>query len=326
MRIVSTFIVCYAIFSGLTHARTDNDYTGIWKNNCTNYFGIQIKPAERDLYSVTFCGVTGCFAPGTWTPNSTIEGDPKYKVITPNTISIKLEDSSDSLVYEKCTSDPVWLVEKSATTENLPEPECHFSTTSDDEGVLIAWITGVRETTQFGANIEIKTTKVGAFRPVAILRESSIVETQGSSIHKNQRFWPVLDPTSEPVKLISVSSFLDHMNVDHCVYSASIREVHFPRGTLLSNQPLPGIFRAPTASERTDFYRLNTKCVNQGDYPPEETPPCVRAELLAVTDFNHDNNPEYWATEPYIWDTGLSVWEKKGKLSPLLQVCVGCSD
>ena len=57
------------------------DYTGIWKGDCSDYFGVQIKPAENHLYSVSFCGAVGCFKPGEWTPNTPIKGDSKYKII-----------------------------------------------------------------------------------------------------------------------------------------------------------------------------------------------------------------------------------------------------
>jgi hypothetical protein len=50
------------------------------------------------------------------------------------------------------------------------------------------------------------------------------------------------------------------------------------------------------------------------------------AEIIAVTDIDEDGQPEYWAREPYMWDTGLSVLEDRGTLVPLLRLCPGCSD
>jgi hypothetical protein len=116
------------------------------------------------------------------------------------------------------------------------------------------------------------------------------------------------------------------MGEDHCVYYGSIADSKLHLWTLLSSKPLPGIFRKPTAKDRTEFYRLNKSCVQQGDYPEGKQPPCVRPELLAVSDINKNGKPEYWATEPYMWDTGVTVWENDGKLVPLLEICVGCSD
>ena len=53
----------------------------------------------------------------------------------------------------------------------------------------------------------------------------------------------------------------------------------------------------------------------------------LQPKLIAVTDINKDGKPEYWGTKPYIWDTGLKVWEKVGnKMHVLLEVCPGCSD
>lgn len=206
------------------------------------------------------------------------------------------------------------------------EPQCSFAASSTEKGVLIAWITDVRTTSQFGDGVKEKTTTIDRFRPLAILNGSSIKETAGATIHKGQSFWPVLSPKSKSLKLLSVNSFLDHMNVDHCVYFGTLDKKDLPNWTLLSSAPLPNAFRKPTQKDIDTFYSLNTTCVMQGDYPAGQQPPCVRPILLAVSDINKNGKPEYWTTEPYIWDTGLTVWENTGTLNPLLQVCVGCSD
>jgi hypothetical protein len=94
--------------------------------------------------------------------------------------------------------------------------------------------------------------------------------------------------------------------------------------TLLTSKPVD-IFLKPSPDEISLFYELNTKCVNQGDY--EDPRPCTKPLLLAVSDIDRNDNPEYWATEPYTWDTGLTVYElKNNTLQPILRVCVGCSD
>lgn len=206
------------------------------------------------------------------------------------------------------------------------ELKCSFASSSTEQGVLIAWVTDVRTTTQFGEGIKDKTTTVDRFRPLAILNGSSIKETPGATIHKGQSFWTIFSPESTPLKLVAVNSFLDHMNVDHCVYFGTLNRKDLPNWTLLSSKPLPRVFREPTQKDRDEFSRLNTTCVQQGDYPAVQEPPCVRPILLAISDINKNGKPEYWATEPYLWDTGLTVWENTGTLIQLFQVCVGCSD
>jgi hypothetical protein len=45
-------------------------FTGFWKTQCKDAFGLQIKPFENEEnYSVSFCGRGGCFEPGTYRPN-----------------------------------------------------------------------------------------------------------------------------------------------------------------------------------------------------------------------------------------------------------------
>src|SRR5208283_5004210 len=51
------------------------DFTGFWKVNCSDAFGVQIKKQPGNLFSVSFCGPGGCFAPGEWMPNTSIPGD-----------------------------------------------------------------------------------------------------------------------------------------------------------------------------------------------------------------------------------------------------------
>ena len=302
------------------------DYTGIWKDNCKDYFGIQIKHVDEQLYAISFCGLVGCFEPGQWTPNSKIEGDPNYNVISSEKIGIRRKDDKNAFfTYVKCTSDPTWTVAQQPIPPSV-ETNCSFTSNLKEAGVLIAWATDIRVTTQFGHGIK-ETTQVEPFRPLAILNGSSIKETLGATIYKGQSFWPILSPKSKPVKLQKVDSFFDHMNDGSCVYFGTLENTDLPRWTLLSSAPMPGVFRTPTQKDRDAFYRLNTTCVQQGDYPAGQELPCVRPILLAVSDINKNGKPEYWATEPYMWDTGLTVWENTGgTLRKLLEVCVGCSD
>jgi len=79
------------------------DFTGFWKANCTDAFGVQIKKQAGNLFSVSFCGPGGCFAPGEWQPNTPIVGDPKYRVLNPTTIEIGKEQGW--IRYTRCTTD-----------------------------------------------------------------------------------------------------------------------------------------------------------------------------------------------------------------------------
>ena len=94
-------LVCLAcVASGAT-----SDYSGFWKNKCEDAFGLQIKPAGSSLYSISFCGPGGCFEPGTYRPNTRIEGDPLYEIVSITEIRVKLRDGSLSK-YLKCSNEP----------------------------------------------------------------------------------------------------------------------------------------------------------------------------------------------------------------------------
>ena len=102
MRMLLGFLACAATASTLGA----ESFTGFWKPSCGDAFGVQIKPAGNGIYSLSFCGPGGCFAPGTWAPNSQIVGDPKYKVISPTQLGIRRNDSSEFSMYTKCSDDP----------------------------------------------------------------------------------------------------------------------------------------------------------------------------------------------------------------------------
>jgi len=95
------------------------DFSGFWKSSCGDAFGVQIKSAGGDFYSVSFCGPGGCFAPGTWTPNTSIVGDPKYKVESPTQLSIQKSDATGYNTYKKCSDDPTAV----APTPGAPESQ-----------------------------------------------------------------------------------------------------------------------------------------------------------------------------------------------------------
>lgn len=62
---------------------------GFWKRNIKHDHGLAIGPAEGNLYFISFCGPGGCFEKNTYRSNSSIHGDPRYRVIDSNTIEVK---------------------------------------------------------------------------------------------------------------------------------------------------------------------------------------------------------------------------------------------
>jgi len=64
-------------------------FGGFWKRDVKYDHGIAIGAAGSNKYFISFCGPGGCIEKGKYRPNSTIEGDPNYRVIDNNTIEIK---------------------------------------------------------------------------------------------------------------------------------------------------------------------------------------------------------------------------------------------
>ena len=87
------------------------DYTGFWKENCSDAYGLQVKPHEG-RYTITFCGPGGC---GTPDPNAatSIEGDKQYEVLSPDKIKIIYAEKYTP-IYTKCTTETNPVLEYSA--------------------------------------------------------------------------------------------------------------------------------------------------------------------------------------------------------------------
>jgi hypothetical protein len=83
---------------------TPPDFTGFWKWNCSQDWGVQIKKQPGNLFSVSFCGPGGCFEPGQWMPNTPIVGDPRYRYIHSTTLAIEHGDGWQTPT--KCTTNP----------------------------------------------------------------------------------------------------------------------------------------------------------------------------------------------------------------------------
>lgn len=90
------------------------DFSGIWKSNCRDYWGVRIQPSAAGLYSVSFCGLSGCMQAGQWMPDTGIVGDPMYEVVSDTRLRIKRKDAG-AFTYTRCSPYPDWppLHEKS---------------------------------------------------------------------------------------------------------------------------------------------------------------------------------------------------------------------
>jgi hypothetical protein len=299
MKIIK-LLIYFIILLGAVSVSWCADYSGSWKRDCSDSYGLQINSVENEMYSFSLCGGGGrtCTEPGWWTPNTRIKGDPKYKIISPVEIYIKLDDGGYRS-YRKCSNDLVWKFAELSRINPTRPPDCSFDVISKDEGILIAWITNIRKFSPFGAEIEPQTITVGPFRPIALINGTVLSETLGATIQKGQLFWDILSPVSSPRELESVDSFFDYL-VGSCSYHGTFGKDNSPEWTLLSSTPLSGMFQKPTSDDTTEFYHHIKACEVQGvDWLEGQEPPCTRPTVLAITDINKNGKPEYWATEPY---------------------------
>jgi hypothetical protein len=105
--------LCLFLFAA---CRRRADFTGFWKVNCSDAFGVQIKEQPGNLFSVSFCGPGGCFGPGKWRPNTPIIGDPTYRVI--NATTLEIEHGQGWNRYARCTMDTNPVLDYA----NMPAP------------------------------------------------------------------------------------------------------------------------------------------------------------------------------------------------------------
>ncbi len=81
------------------------DFTGLWKEKCTDTHGLHIAKAGTDgKYSISFCGPGGCFKPGTYRENSFIGKDKNYRVVSESEIGVRGRGNEFS-TYVRCTKD-----------------------------------------------------------------------------------------------------------------------------------------------------------------------------------------------------------------------------
>lgn len=93
-------------------ASASHPYAGIWKEDCASGFGLAIAPAGESLYSVSFCGPGGCFAPGTYRPNTRLAGDPAYRLIDRDTIEVRSAEGFQR--YKRCAAKPAAAEDRSS--------------------------------------------------------------------------------------------------------------------------------------------------------------------------------------------------------------------
>lgn len=125
MRIKLSLLIVILVFLCTEIYAENKKFTGFWKEDCTDAFGVQIKPYDGQLYSVSFCGPGGCFEPGEWMSNTAIIDDPNYRIINDNLIEIyRGKNRWDR--YQKCTSDTNPVLDYSTMKDTKPSPNIIF--------------------------------------------------------------------------------------------------------------------------------------------------------------------------------------------------------
>jgi hypothetical protein len=114
-RLITRVLLALCLFP-VAECSKPTDFTGFWKANCSDAFGVQIKGQPGNLFSVSFCGPGGCFGPGEWMPNTSIIGDPKYRVI--NATTLEIENGQGGNRYTRCTTDTNPVLDYA----NMPAP------------------------------------------------------------------------------------------------------------------------------------------------------------------------------------------------------------
>lgn len=209
------------------------------------------------------------------------------------------------------------LLGQSSLSSAATDPACPFSESLPPSDLLIGYIGNVRHTNG---------TRIGSFRVLAILRNGTLTSSEGAEIREGLEVWDVVAPEKGPIALQRVSSHLDRLGRDRCVFHAE-PDRDLALWTLLADREASEIFHQPSHSEAAYFAEHPGICVYQGDDEESRKSPCSRPRLLAVSDLKQNGEQEYWATEPYTWDTGITVWKRtESGLTPLKAVCSGCSD
>jgi len=93
--LVLLFAVC-----PIALAQNKHDYSGVWKKNCQDEMGLVIKPL-RGQYAVLFCKNDICSEPGVYRPNSRIDNDSMYEVLSEKRLKVRDREGTYS-IYVKC--------------------------------------------------------------------------------------------------------------------------------------------------------------------------------------------------------------------------------
>jgi hypothetical protein len=97
------------------------DFSGFWKENCADPYGLQIAPYRDGQYTITFCGPGDphCNAPPDPRTATPIDGDAQYEVLAADKLRITYSESVHP-VYVKCTPDihPLLKYEHSAAEKS----------------------------------------------------------------------------------------------------------------------------------------------------------------------------------------------------------------
>ena len=99
-------------------ARQDSTFAGTWKTRCGNYWGLQIRQVGNGFYAVTFCGLSGCLEHAHWTPDTRIEGDPMYEVISDKELRVRRKDGG-FFTYTRCSAATEWQNGSGQTGEGV---------------------------------------------------------------------------------------------------------------------------------------------------------------------------------------------------------------
>jgi len=93
------------------------DFTGFWKSDCSEPFGLQIMPFGADgKYSIVFCGPDGCGKAGEDGRNTFITKDPHYSVVSEGEIRIRNGDGGWD-AYARCTKETRPILETKVHTD-----------------------------------------------------------------------------------------------------------------------------------------------------------------------------------------------------------------
>lgn len=103
------------------------DFSGAWKRDCNNAYGLQIRRIAERAFAVAFCFPAGC-NDHPWIAATPIAGDPKFRVVSETEIGVRRVDLPGTwLTYRRCWPDPAaWDLRQAgldpAATSATPSP------------------------------------------------------------------------------------------------------------------------------------------------------------------------------------------------------------